>query len=161
MTSKDISLALRNLFFVILQPGMVAGVIPYMIAKNSFNNAFSNELLLHHYLGLFILLAGSVIMLHCVVRFAIDGLGTLSPADPTKQLVISGLYKYSRNPMYVGVMLMLSGEVVFSLSSNLLFYAIIIFVAFSLFIVYWEEPRLQKDFGGEYETYCKRVRRWI
>lgn len=140
---------------------MVAGVIPFMIVKVSLNDALANPLLFHHYLGLFTFIIGTFIMLHCVVRFAIDGLGTLSPADPTKQLVISGLYTFTRNPMYVGVMLMLSGEVIFSLSIALLIYSIFIFCAFSVFIVYWEEPRLKNDFGADYETYCKKVRRWL
>lgn len=100
-------------------------------------------------------------MFHCIVRFAIDGLGTLSPADPTKRLVTFGLYRFSRNPMYVGVMMILLGEVVFTQSAYLLFYSIGIFVLFNLFIVYREEPRLKKDFGQDYETYRKTVRRWI
>ncbi len=144
-------IALRNFIFVVLQPGLVAGLLPFMIAKRHFKNAFTNSFLLLHYVGLLMFLAGAFIMLHCVVRFAIDGLGTLSPADPTKRLVISGLYKFSRNPMYVGVMLILFGEGVFTQSAYL----------FNLFIVNKEEPRLKKDFGQGYETYCKMVKRWI
>lgn len=161
MTLTRLSLALRNLVFVILQPGIVAGVIPYIITKNGFNNVFADTFMFHHYLGILIFLAGLFLMFHCIVRFAIDGLGTLSPADPTKQLVTSGLYRFSRNPMYVGVMLILLGEIVFTLSTYLLFYSIGILVLFNLFIAYREEPRLKKDFGLDYETYCKTVKRWI
>ena len=155
------SLALRNLFFVLLQPGIVAGLAPYMIAKRSFNEAFENSFVLYHFIGLPVFIAGVFITLHCVVRFAIDGLGTLSPADPTKRLVTQGLYRFSRNPMYVGVMLMLIGEVVFTQAANLLFYSISIFVSFNLFIAYREEPRLKRDFGQDYVDYCNKVRRWI
>ena len=161
MGLKQLPLALRNLFFVLLQPGIVAGLAPYLIAKERFKEAFTNPLLLQHYIGLPIFLLGTYIMLHCVVRFAVDGFGTLSPADPTQRLVTSGLYRFSRNPMYVGVMLMLLGEVVFTQSGSLLFYSAIIFISFNLFIAYREEPRLRRDFGHDYETYCKTVRRWV
>lgn len=161
MTLARLSLALRNFFFVVLQPGTVAGLVPYIIAKNEFRNAFSATFRFHHYLGILILLTGLLIMLHCVVKFAVDGLGTLSPADPTKRLVISGLYKFSRNPMYVGIIMILTGEVVLSGSVHLLFYSIGVFILFHLFVKYMEEPRLQKDFGQEYVTYCRTVRRWL
>ena len=100
-------------------------------------------------------------MLHCIVNFAIKGRGTLSPADPTKRLVINGLYKYSRNPMYIGVILILVGESIFSRSQSLWIYSLIIFIAFNVFIVGFEEPRLRSDFGEEYRAYCKKVRRWM
>ena len=155
------SLALRNFFFVVLQPGFVAGFVPYMILKKNFNSGVFQSLLWFHVVGLFIFLAGLCIMIHCVVRFAMDGLGTLSPADPTRRLVVSGLYKYSRNPMYVGVLLLLMGEIVFTQSWYLCFYSIGVFVLFHTFIIFREEPRLKKDFGQDYEVYKKKVRRWI
>ncbi len=161
MSPARISLTLRNLVFVVLQPGIVAGLIPFLIAKNSFKHALSGPFLFHHFLGSIVFLAGAFVMFHCIARFIIDGLGTLSPADPTKRLVISGLYKFSRNPMYIGVMLMLIGEVVFALSGYLLLYSIGIFTLFNLFVAYREEPRLRKDFGEDYEIYCRKVGRWI
>lgn len=154
-------LALRNFIFIVLQPGIVAGLLPFMIAKSHFKSAFTNSLLLHLYYGLLMFLAGTFIKLHCVVRFAIDGLGTFSPAVPTKRLVTSGLYRFSRNPMYVGVMPILLGEIVFTQSAYLFFYSIGAFVLFNVFIVNKEEPRFKKDFGKSYETYRKLVRRWI
>lgn len=161
MDLRSLPLALRNLIFVILQPGIVAGLAPYFIAGSSLENTFANDFLLHHFVGLLLFLFGASILLHCVTRFAIDGHGTLSPADPTIRLVTSGLYKYSRNPMYVGVMLILIGEVVFIQSAELLLYVVAICVLFSLFIKYHEEPRLRKDFGQDYEMYCNKVRRWV
>jgi protein-S-isoprenylcysteine O-methyltransferase Ste14 len=85
----------------------------------------------------------------------------LSPADPTKKLVISGLYKFSRNPMYIGVMLILVGECAFFSSISLLIYSTFVFIAFNLFILFHEEPRLENDFGAEYQQYRKTVRRWL
>lgn len=107
------------------------------------------------------MVAGTCILLNCVLRFATDGRGTISPIDPTKKLVIRGLYKYSRNPMYVGVMFIMIGEAVFIWSLALAIYAAIVFAAFNLFIVLHEEPRCRREFGSEYEDYYRRVRRWL
>lgn len=157
----SMSLFLRNLVFTILQPGVVAGLVPFLIARKNFENSADQAFLIHQYAGILVCITGIGITLHCIANFAIHGRGTLSPADPTQQLVISGLYKFSRNPMYVGVMLMLIGEAIFTQSTSLLVYSISVFTAFNLFIVFREEPRLKKDFGTSYHEYCKTVRRWI
>jgi len=157
----SMSLFLRNLFFTILQPGVVAGLIPFLLARKNFENAFAGAFHVQHGVGMFVFLAGVTITLHCIANFAIHGRGTLSPADPTQRLVISGLYKFSRNPMYVGVMLTLIGEAIFTQSVDLWGYSLTVFTAFNLFIIFREEPRLKKDFGTSYHEYCKTVRRWI
>jgi protein-S-isoprenylcysteine O-methyltransferase Ste14 len=155
------SLFLRNLFFTILQPGMVAGLIPFLIVRDDLTHILAQPPTVLQYSGALLFLIGTFIMIHCIIKFAIDGRGTLSPADPTKYLVISGLYRYSRNPMYLGVMLILIGETLFTHNVDLLLYSCIIFLLFNLFIKFREEPRLKKDFGREYENYKKRVRRWV
>jgi protein-S-isoprenylcysteine O-methyltransferase Ste14 len=156
-----LSLAVRNLFFTILQPGMVAGLIPYYIARDSFRNYPGHALRFHHYTGMLLFLTGLLILFNCIIRFAVEGRGTLSPVDPTRRLVTTGLYRISRNPMYVGVMMILAGEAVFVQSANLWIYTGLLFLAFNLFIIFWEEPRLRKDFGKDYDNYCGNVRRWI
>ena len=154
------SLILRNLFFTILQPGIVVGLIPYLILQNS--NLVDYKLnTLYDYIGLLFFIIGFIIVLVCIFHFATLGNGTLSPVDPTKKLVIKGLYKLTRNPMYVGVIFLLIGEVVFTKSINLLFYTLFVFIGFHLFIKYIEEPRLLNDFGEEYKQYSKSVKRWI
>jgi len=154
-----LSLFFRNLFFTLLQPGMVAGVIPYWIA--GCNDCFKFPWRFGRYAGVLVWLTGLVIMLWCITGFALRGRGTLSPVDPTRKLVIHGLYRFSRNPMYVGVMLILIGEALFSQSMNLWVYLIVIFVAFNAFVIWREEPRLTRDFGNEYVEYRKQVRRWL
>lgn len=154
-----LSLLLRNLFFTILQPGIVAGLIPYWILRDG--STFDRSLQLYQYVGILLFLIGLVVMFHCIIMFAVEGRGTLSPADPTKKLVIKGLYRFSRNPMYLGVMMILIGEGIFFQSSNLLIYSLFIFLAFTLFILMVEEPRLRKDFGEDYRKYCQKVRRWF
>lgn len=156
-----LSLFLRNLLFTILQPGIVTGLIPFWILGSMAKSNFTNPWNIHHHLGAILFVTGLVTMLACILSFATKGKGTLSPVDPTKRLVISGLYNYSRNPMYVGVMMILIGECIFFQSISLSVYSAIIFIAFNLFVILREEPRLRKDFGNEYIQYSRQVRRWM
>src|SRR5687768_3042466 len=98
-----VSLFFRNLLFSILQPGVVAGLIPLVILGEKAKNTFAYRWVFSHYGGLILFAAGFIIMLLCIISFAVHGRGTLSPVDPTEKLVTIGLYKFSRNPMYVGV----------------------------------------------------------
>lgn len=156
-----LSLFFRNLFFTILQPSVVVGLIPYLMLNNGIKRYFDFPFTSLQYIGLMLFFLGFLVLLYCIVSFAIRGKGTLSPADPTKQLVVSGLYRFSRNPMYVGVIMMLIGESVFFHSYILFVYTVLVFTAFHLFIKFFEEPRLKKDFGEEYNKYSKKVSRWI
>lgn len=156
-----VSLFFRNLLFTILQPGIVAGLIPYLILGSRATETFKQPFGALHYTALAVFVLGFIIMLACIISFAVEGRGTLSPADPTKKLVVKGLYRYSRNPMYVGVMMMLIGEGIFFRSDALWGYTLFVFVLFNIFIRYIEEPRLMRDFGEEYASYCKRVRKWL
>jgi protein-S-isoprenylcysteine O-methyltransferase Ste14 len=158
---SNLSLALSTLFFTALQPGLVAGYFPWLIAKDDYIQKLAQPFGLQQHLGIAIGAVGFVIMMSCIVRFAVEGMGTLSPADPTTRLVVKGLYKYSRNPMYVGVMGLLIGESAFTQSSSLWMYSIIIFAAFNTYVVFFEETRLKRDFGKEYGEYCEHVRRWL
>ena len=155
------SLLLRNLFFTIIQPGVVAGLIPFLIAREEFRNLFSQPFEYYQWIAIVIILAGVSIFLHCVYLFAKFGKGTLSPIDPTKRLVIRGMYKYSRNPMYLAMLMILLGETILLRSFNLAVYMFIIAIAFYLFVVFHEEPGLQSEYGYEYKDYKERVRRWI
>ncbi|MCX6276424.1 MAG: isoprenylcysteine carboxylmethyltransferase family protein [Bacteroidetes bacterium] len=155
------SLFIRNLILTILQPGIVAGLIPYFIARKKINEGFMQNWVAIQYAGCFLFALGLLIMTSCIVSFAVKGKGTLSPADPTKKLVTSGLYRFSRNPMYVGVMLILIGEALFFQAFGLWIYFLIIFFIFNVFTILVEEPRLLKDFGQDYRIYMEKVRRWI
>ncbi len=156
-----LSLLLRNLFFTILQPGIVAGLVPYWLLGSNTRMMQVQDFRFYHYSGLTIFVTGFIIMLHCIINFAVKGTGTLSPADPTKRLVVTGLYKYSRNPMYIGVIMILIGEAIFFQSRELWIYSGFVFIAFNIFILVHEEPRLRKVFGEEYNAYCRKVRRWL
>lgn len=156
-----LSLYLRNLLFTILQPGLVAGLIPLWITGFQLNEICGVTWLWHRYFAALLFLIGFGIMLWSIISFAVKGRGTLSPADPTKKLVVTGLYKFSRNPMYLGVVLMLIAEALFMRSTELWIYALLVFIVFNMFTLFFEEPRLRRDFGAEYRRYCEKVRRWI
>jgi protein-S-isoprenylcysteine O-methyltransferase Ste14 len=156
-----ISLFFRNLFFTILQPGVVAGLIPWLILNKESGISTEEPYSIWQFSGIILFVFGLMVLLICIARFGFEGKGTLSPLDPTKKLVIAGLYKFSRNPMYVGVMLILAAEALFFQSVQLLVYSLFILCAFQAFIIFREEPRLLKDFGEEYKSYKRRVRRWI
>lgn len=155
------NLLLRNLLFTILQPGIVAGVVPFYLGRSVWKNISLQPLIWSHYLGLLIFVIGLIILIACIIQLAVEGKGTLSPADPTKNLVIKGLYKYSRNPMYMGVVLMLIGESLVVQVLQLWIYSGFVLLGFHLFILFHEEPRLTRDFGDNYLKYRKTVRRWI
>lgn len=156
-----ISLFLRNLLFTIIQPGIVAGVIPYLLLKGNGHDGFKMPVIWNEYLGLGIGIGGAAIAFYCIYLFATVGQGTLSPADPTHNLVAKGLYRYSRNPMYIGVLLILAGESMYTSYSILWLYTGFIFLLFHFFVMFFEEPRLKKDFGEAYTAYSRQVRRWI
>ncbi len=131
-----------------------------MINKD-FSKFLYNDLSLLDFLGLIIFGLGIGLTILCIVNFIKFGQGTISPIEPTRKLVISSVYRYSRNPMYVGVLNILIGEIIFTQSMSLFLYSCFIFGCFHLFIILREEPRLIKDFGVEYEKYKRTVRRWM
>ncbi|WP_299368460.1 isoprenylcysteine carboxylmethyltransferase family protein [Winogradskyella sp.] len=154
-------LYIKNLVFFILQPGLVVGLIPYLLLRGRLKSILKDDFSILSYLGIVLIIFGLSIALYCVYRFIIDGKGTLSPAHKTKALVVKGLYKYSRNPMYVGMSLVLIGEVLFTGSLRLLVYTVTVGIAFHLFVIFVEEPRLTRDFKADYLKYMNKVNRWV
>ncbi len=107
------------------------------------------------------MVVGAVILLWCIADFAYTGKGTPAPVDPPKRLVVHGLYRYVRNPMYIGVLSILLGELLRFPSFQMLIYASLVFAAFESFVVFYEEPALRKKFGEPYVAYCREVNRWL
>ena len=93
--------------------------------------------------------------------FAVFGHGTPAPIDAPKKLVVRGLYRYSRNPIYVGVLTAIVGWAVMFRGTNLLIYTLCVGICFHLFVVLYEERRLRRQFGVEYQDYCEKVGRWL
>jgi protein-S-isoprenylcysteine O-methyltransferase Ste14 len=153
-------LALRVVLFTLLLPGTVLILIPWLLLRGQ----PALDLVLTEpprLLGLVFMVAGGGALLTCIRDFAVSGRGTLAPVDPPRHLVRVGLYRYVRNPMYLGVLLVLVGEALFFESETLGFYAAIMALAYHLFVVLYEEPRLSSLFGEEYERYRRAVPRWV
>jgi len=152
-------LLLRSIFFTFLLPGTVTILIPYWIAS-----ARGVATSLNHpirYLGLPLMLIGAVGLLWCIWDFFSAGRGTLAPIDPPRHLVVQGLYRYVRNPMYVSVVTILMGEAILFLSTSMLLETGIFFGLAYLFVVFYEEPVLRRQFGESYEKYAQTVGRWM
>jgi protein-S-isoprenylcysteine O-methyltransferase Ste14 len=112
-------------------------------------------------LGAALLLLGAAVVIDSFARFALQGLGTPAPVLPTRHLVVTGLYRYVRNPMYVGVAAAIFGQALLFESRDLLIYGVLVWLAFHLFICFYEERTLRKTFGEEYDAFCREVPRWI
>ena len=108
-----------------------------------------------------VLAIGLAIGMWCAVEFALRGFGTPAPFDPPRRLVVTGLYRFVRNPMYVGLGIALFGEAWLTGRIEILYETLILLVAVTFFTVLYEEPALRRQFGGDYIEYCRNVGRWI
>jgi protein-S-isoprenylcysteine O-methyltransferase Ste14 len=146
--------------FFFIAPGTVVGLVPWWISRGRMGAPFLGVSGVR-VLGLILIAAGLVPLLESFVRFVLKGLGTPAPVFPTRHLVVSGFYRYVRNPMYVGVFSITLGEALLSGSGPLLMYAFLVWLTFFLFVLLYEEPTLRKSFGAEYEDFCRHVPRWL
>ncbi|HEX4633202.1 MAG TPA: isoprenylcysteine carboxylmethyltransferase family protein [Gemmatimonadales bacterium] len=154
-----VKLALKSLLAMIVLPGTITGFVPWRYFGLS--SVDLDHLRPLQLAGFPILFIGGVILLICIWDFARKGKGTLAPVDPPKHLVVEGLYRYVRNPMYVGVFWILFGELLLVWTTAFLGYLILFAVAVNVFVMGYEEPTLRRLFGPEYDEYCRRVGRWI
>jgi protein-S-isoprenylcysteine O-methyltransferase Ste14 len=154
------SAILGTFVFLFMAPGFVAGVVPWWITHWEFKPPLLNLALLR-WLGAALLLIGVAIVLDSFTRFALQGLGTPAPVLPTRHLVVTGLYRYVRNPMYVGVAAAIFGQALLFESRDLLIYGALVWLGFHLFVYFYEEPTLRRTFGDEYEVFCGEVPRWV
>lgn len=150
---------LRAVLFIVIVPGAVAGWLPWYVA-----GAPSDVWAASHgawRLGAVLVVAGWVALLWCAREFALRGRGTPGPWDAPRQLVISGLYRFTRNPMYVAVLTSIVGQALWFHSRPVAWYALLAAAAFQLMVVLYEEPTLERAFGAQYTEYRRRVRRWL
>lgn len=149
-------LLLKNLLFTFLVPGTVAVYVPLLIAGDSTPASGPWSLLALLLLGI-----GGGIYAWCVWDFARFGRGTPLPADAPKRLVVRGLYRATRNPMYLGVLTTILGQATLFRSTRVLIYGLGVGACFHAFVVLYEERHLRAEFGEEYLDYCARVGRWL
>ncbi len=158
---------IRLLIFTILVPGIITGYVPYLLCndKGSFDIGFLK------YSGFVLVFAGVVFYLWSALSFFIQGKGTpaiwftrilkfLIGEEPQK-MVSSGLYKISRNPMYTGVIFIVTGESLLFESKNILLYSLFLILFFNVVVVFIEEPHLRKKFGKDYDEYLQKTSRWF
>jgi len=156
---SSLGLALRSLLWAILLPGLFAGYVPWRYFGLRFVVLDLHQPL--HWVGLLGIGVGTVLLALCILEFARSGRGTLSPVDPPRTLVIHGLYRYVRNPMYLAVSLVVLGEVLLTGSRGLFAYWVVWFALVNLFVLGYEEPTLRRQFGTAYDHYTAAVGRWL
>ncbi len=146
--------------FLLLAPGIVSGLVPWWITRWRMNPplfGFSG----FRVIGALMIAAGVAVVLDSFARFALQGLGTPAPILPTRHLVVSGLYQYVRNPMYVGVLSIILGQSLLFGDGRLFAYGVLLWLGVHVFVVGYEEPTLRRSFGSEYEAFRRNVPRWI
>ena len=111
--------------------------------------------------GLIPFTLGACVSLWCVKDFVVRGRGTPAPFDPPTRLVLLGPYRYVRNPMYVGLFLVLIGEAMLYASLFVLLYSLFLVAAAHIFVDFYEEPTLRRKFGESYKQYLRSVPRWL
>jgi protein-S-isoprenylcysteine O-methyltransferase Ste14 len=151
---------LGSALFLVVAPGVVAGYVPWLISRWRVQAPFLN-FFPFRVAGVLLIAAGLPGLLDSFTRFAIKGLGTPAPVFPTRHLVVTGLYRYVRNPMYISVVSIILGQGLLLGSLRVLEYGLAIWTAFHLFVLLYEEPTLRSTFGAEYESFCVNVPRWI
>ncbi len=152
-------LLLKVCAFTLLVPGTVVVLVPYLLVDDLSWNAidpFGPALL-----GVFPVLLGIALYFRCALDFAFNGRGTPAPTDPPVVLVASGPYRYTRNPMYIGILAIIAGELLIYADRALLYYLLLLAAVFHTFVVAYEERVLRRQFGASYQRYRDEVPRWI
>jgi protein-S-isoprenylcysteine O-methyltransferase Ste14 len=147
---------LRALSFVIAVQLTVVGVIPWLLARVGPRLPMGPW----HWLGVVPLTIGTLALLWCNWAFVMRGRGTAAPYDPPRALVVQGLYRHVRNPMYVSAGLIVLGIGLWTGAAILLAYFPLLALSYHVFVRYYEEPRLERVFGQSYAEYCAAVPRW-
>lgn len=157
--SKAIAVLGSALFFVIA-PLVLAGFVPWWVTQWEFRPAFFG-VDLTRILGGILIIVGVPGVVDSFARFALDGLGTPAPIAPPQKLVVTGLYRYVRNPIYIAVVAVIFGQALLFGDLRLLWYGALLWLFFHVWVVMIEEPTLKQTFGTEYESFRTNVPRWI
>ncbi len=149
--------ALGSVVFLAVAPGVVAGVVPWWLTGWRAGSGVPSALAVA---GAALVVLGGAVLLHAFARFVREGLGTPAPIAPTHRLVVGGLYRYVRNPMYLAVAATIVGQAALLGRPGLLPYAAGFGVAVGAFARYYEEPALRRQFGAQYAGYRSAVPAW-
>jgi protein-S-isoprenylcysteine O-methyltransferase Ste14 len=156
---KTIAVLGSAIFFAVA-PGVLAGLIPWSITHWEFRPPFL-DLQATRAVGMLLIVAGLPGLIDSFARFALQGLGTPAPVAPPQNLVVTGLYRHVRNPMYVAVVAVILGQAMLFGDWRLMTYGGLIWLSFHGFVLAYEEPVLAESFGARYEDFRANVPRWI
>jgi len=148
----------KTVAFSLVAPGTVGFLVPQAFGGGG---GSGRGLSFEEIPGALLLSLGVAVYLWCAWDFVQKGLGTPAPIDAPRVLVVQGLYRLTRNPMYVGVLAMIFGQAFLYRSKSIALYGCAILGGFYLFVLLYEEPTLQRRFGSAYEEYCRKVPRWL
>jgi protein-S-isoprenylcysteine O-methyltransferase Ste14 len=146
--------------FFVVAPFTLAGLVPWSLTGWQLQPPFLG-LELTRGIGAMMILAGVPGLVDSFARFALQGLGTPAPIAPTQNLVVTGLYRYVRNPIYVAVVAVILGQAILFGDWRLMAYGGLMWLAFHGFVLAYEEPVLAQQFGTQYEDFRANVPRWI
>jgi protein-S-isoprenylcysteine O-methyltransferase Ste14 len=158
--SERLKAIVGSIVFLFVAPGIVAGVMPGWITRWQFGPPLLGLEPLR-WLGSVLIGLGAVLLFETFSRFALQGLGTPAPIAPTKTLVVTGSYRFVRNPMYVAVVSLILGQALLFGSVAALIYGLVVWLTVHLFVLGYEEPTLSRDYADQYDHYRRNVRRWI
>jgi protein-S-isoprenylcysteine O-methyltransferase Ste14 len=136
---------------------MIAGLIPWWLTRWQTTSLSSPPL---RAVGALLVACGVAVLVSAFLRFVLEGAGTPAPIAPTERLVVGGLYRYVRNPMYLAVLSAIIGQALILGRPGLLLYASAVGLAMASFVRWYEEPALARRFGDEYHEYRRAVRAW-
>jgi protein-S-isoprenylcysteine O-methyltransferase Ste14 len=151
--------AVGSVIFLFVAPGVVAVLVPWWLTGWELTRPFASWWPLR-VVGVALVVIGAAALLHAFAKFVLEGFGTPAPVAPTENLVVGGLYQYVRNPMYVAVLAVISGQALFFWQIVLLPYAAAVFAAVASFVRWYEEPALTAKFGDAYRAYRRQVPAW-
>jgi len=143
--------------FLVVAPGVVAGLVPWWLTRWRLGRLYWVPVRIA---GAVVIAAGAAVLIGAFAQFALDGRGTPAPVAPTEQLLVRGLYRYVRNPMYLAVVAVIAGEALVLGRPVLLGYAAAVGAAFAAFARWYEQPALGRRYGAQYEAYRRAVPGW-
>ena len=156
---RTVAAAGSTLFFAIA-PGVVAGLVPWWMTRWQVRGPLAHWAPLR-VAGLIMLILGAIVLVQAFARFVAEGHGTPAPVAPTERLVVGGLYRYVRNPMYLAVVAAITGQALALGQPVLLGYAAVVWVTVASFVRWYEEPALARQFGAQYLAYRRSVPAWL
>jgi protein-S-isoprenylcysteine O-methyltransferase Ste14 len=154
---RKMTAAAGTAVFLVIAPGVVAGLVPWWLTGWRMSSSYPVPV---RVAGGVVIAAGAAVLIGAFVQFAVEGLGTPAPVAPTGRLVVRGLYRYVRNPMYLAVLAIITGQALVLGRPVLLAYATAVGGAFAAFVRWYEQPTLARRYGAQYEAYRRAVPGW-